>query len=427
MDPLRIKPLQTPLSRVIRAVPSKSVTHRALVAAALADGVSRIHGPLEADDTRITLDGLRGLGVRAERRSKVWIVQGSGPAVPGGGAVELGQSGTSMRFLVALAALGREPSTLDGAPRLRERPVHELVRALTELGAAVEATPGGGGLPVRAGGAPALGGVLSVPGERSSQFASALLLIGSQLERGLELSLQPPVVSLPYVELTAQVLGAFGVEVQRVDRLRWKVPRCAYPGRPYRVEGDHSSASYFLAAAAVVGGRVRVEGLDPNSRQPDARLGRLLSQAGCDVEVGVDWVEVRGSGALRPFDLDMSDSPDLVPTVAVLAAFADGPSVFRAIEHLRHKESDRLEMVAANLRRLGCDGRAIDDRLEVRPPARERLHGARIETASDHRLAMAFAVAGLAIEGVVIDDPSCVAKSNARFWDQFEALVGVSD
>ena len=218
------------------------------------------------------------------------------------------------------------------------------------------------------------------------------------------------------------VLESFGVGIERPEHLRWRVTPGAYPAREFRVEGDHSSASYFLAAAAVVGGRVRVEGLAPDSAQADARLGSLLDEAGCEVNTGEDWIEVRAGRRYRGFDLDMGAAPDLVPTVAVLAMFADGPTVLRGIEHLRIKESDRLETVASNLRRLGCEARAVDDRLEIQPD-RSSYRGALVETASDHRMAMAFAVAGLVIDGVVIDDPSCVSKSNAGFWNQLDSLT----
>jgi 3-phosphoshikimate 1-carboxyvinyltransferase len=422
MDPRAIKTLGRPLDGVLRAVPSKSLTHRGLVAAALADGRSAILNPLDADDTRVTLAGLRQLGLRVECSANAWTVEGTGTEIPGGGALQLADSGTSMRFLLALAALGREPSTLDGSPRLRERPVDELVHAIGQLGGRVEATPGGGGLPVRTGGVRPVGGSVTVPAGRSSQFASALLLVGSRLDRGLDLTLDPPAVSLPYVELTVGVLEAFGVGIERTDALRWRVRPGTYAAREFRVEGDHSSASYFLAAPAIVGGRVRMEGLHPDSAQADARLGELMAGAGCDVSAGEDWVEVRGGRRYVGFDLDMGAAPDLVPTVAVLAMFADGPSVIRGVEHLRIKESDRLETVASNLRRLGCAAIAIDDRLEIRPD-RSGYRGGVIETASDHRMAMSFAVAGLAIEGVVIDDPGCVSKSNADFWSQLDSLT----
>jgi 3-phosphoshikimate 1-carboxyvinyltransferase len=194
-----------------------------------------------------------------------------------------------------------------------------------------------------------------------------------------------------------------------------------FRGREFRIEGDHSSASYLLAAAAVVGGRVRVCNLSPDSSQPDARLGAILGKLGCRVSTGDDWVEVRGSGRLKAFDLDLAGAPDLVPTLAVLALFAEGRSVLRGIAHLRHKESNRLELLARNLRALGRDAVAYGDRLVIEP-AVAPPNGGGIVCDSDHRMAMAFAVAGLRIEGVEIRDPACVAKSHPGFWAQLETL-----
>jgi 3-phosphoshikimate 1-carboxyvinyltransferase len=365
-----IQPVPGPLSAVVEAPPSKSATHRALVAAALATGSSTIERPLEADDTRITLQALADLGFEVAATPSGWEVAGLGGTVPGGGEIALGESGTSFRFVTAVASLGQRPSRLDGAPRLRERPVHDLASVLERLGATLKLTGGGGGLPLEAGGSPVRGGVVSVSASHSSQFASALLLIGPRLDGGLELNLAPGAVSLPYIELTARVMREFGVEVERPDSLSWRVPAGDYAGRRYEIEGDHSSASYFLAAAAIVGGTVR---------------------------------------------------PDVVPTLAVLALFADGPCSMRGIAHLRIKESDRLGVLASNLRRLGRGAEATEDALLVAAPGGP-LHGATIETASDHRMAMAFAVAGLRIEGVVIDNPACVSKSNAGFWEGFSRI-----
>ena len=421
MEPRTIRRVRRPLDATLRVPASKSATHRALVAAALADGKSEIQAPLDADDTRRTLEGLAALGIRVETTAGAWIVHGSRLRPAGGGALSLGDSGTSMRFLVALATLGRAPSTLDGSARLRERPVHDLVQALRSMGATVDATGEHGGLPVRAGGAPPRGGAVRIRADRSSQFASALLLIAPALARGIELTLDPPAVSLPYVELTLDVMAQFGVAVERRDELSFVVGPARYRARDYRVEGDHSSASYFLAAAAIAGGRVRAAGIDPDSRQPDARLGAVLAAAGCEVLRGPDWVEVRGGRALGAFDLDLGAAPDLVPTVAVLALFAAGRSRLRNIGHLRVKESDRLETIAANLRRLGCEAQVVEDGLLIRAEP-GRLHGALLVTASDHRMAMAFALAGLVIDGVAIDDPACVTKSNPDFWAQLETL-----
>ncbi|MDX1389156.1 MAG: 3-phosphoshikimate 1-carboxyvinyltransferase, partial [Acidobacteriota bacterium] len=312
---------------------------------------------------------------------------------------------------------------LDGAPRLRERPIRDLSDVLDDLGASLRLTAKGGGLPLEAGGSPVRGGRVTVAADQSSQFASALLLIAPRLAGGLELELAPPAVSLPYVVLTTRVLEDFGVEVVRPSPLTWRVVEGDYAGRRYRVEGDHSSASYFLAAAAVVGGKVRVENLDPSSAQADARLGTILEKLGCSVRRGEDWVEVEGTGTVPAFDLDMSDAPDVVPTLAVIALFADGECAMRGVAHLRIKESDRLGVLAENLGRLGREAEATEDALVVGPPSGV-LRAATIATASDHRMAMAFAVAGLRIEGVVVDDADCVSKSNAGFWQDFTKLEG---
>lgn len=423
MNARRINGARKPVDAVLRAMPSKSVTHRALVAAALAGGGSTIHEPLVADDTCITRDGLRELGIEIRSDSDRWVVSGCGGAPRGGGVLSLGESGTSMRFLTAVAAIGGEPSKLDGAPRLRERPMRELASALQALGGSIELGPSDGGLPLRAGGGTLRGGRASLPSDRSSQFASALLLIGSRLPGGIDLTLEPPAVSLPYVVVTERVLADFGVAIERLGERRWQVRPGDYPGREYRVEGDHSSASYFLAAAAVVGGKVRVDGLVPSSAQPDARLGSILEQIGCRVATGPDWVEVEGSGRIPAFDLNMSEAPDLVPTVAILALFADGPCSLSAISHLRHKESDRLEVLARSLEVLGRRTEVTEDvlRIGAMPP---RLEAGRISTESDHRMAMAFAIAGLRIPGVELADPDCVSKSNPSFWRQFGELEG---
>jgi 3-phosphoshikimate 1-carboxyvinyltransferase len=408
----------------ITAAPSKSVTHRALVAAALATGDSLVRHPLDAVDTRVTRSGLGSLGIDVVDDAAGWIVRGGGGRIPGGGRLELAESGTSLRFLLAVAALGDRPSSLDGSPRLRERPVAALAAALSRLGGKIVARERAGALPLEAGGAPPPGGRVVVPGTASSQFASALLLVGSSFREGLDLTIEPPAVSLPYVRVTERVLAAFGVVVH-ADGLHWTVPPGRHEGRDYTVEGDWSSASYPLAAAAITGGCVEVRGLAPGSAQADARAIEVLRSLGCVVDCGVDRVRVRGGAGWPGFRLDLGDAPDLVPTVAALAAFADGPSRIEGVAHLRHKESDRLEAIAANLVALGRSAAVVDDGLEIGAPS-GALRGATIRTASDHRIAMAFAVVGLAVPGVVIDDPGCVSKSHPGFWDELARLEGPS-
>jgi len=424
MSERRVQAAKAPLRARVRAVPSKSVTHRVLLAAALADSPSTLIDPLDADDTRATADGLAALGIEVLRSSGEWEVRPRAGRVPGGGAIFLHGSGTSLRFLIALAALGENPSRFDGSPRLRERPTQELAHALVRLGGRVRLGDAPGGLPLEVGGARPRGGAATLPAGRSSQFASALMLIGSRLPAGLDLSLEPPVVSLPYIELSERVLVKFGARVQRLDRRRWRVEPGGYRGQQVRIEGDHSSASYFLLAAAVRGGSVRVDGLEPESPQPDARLRRILEDLGCAVRVGADWVEVECAGRIPGFEVDLTDAPDLAPTLAVLALFAEGPSRLRGVAHLRLKESDRIEVLARNLEALGRHVRVGESTLEIGGPQAPPRGSYRILTASDHRIAMAFAVAGLRIDGIVVDDDTCVAKSNPGFWDQLASLEG---
>lgn len=416
-----VRPSNRPPDAVFRAVPSKSDTHRALVAAALARGESAVEFPLRADDTARTREALAALGARFAAFPTGWRVEGTAGRIAGGASLELGESGTTCRLLAAIAALGEAPSTLDGAPRLRERPMRPLLDALASLGARVDADARTGGLPVRIGG-PLRGGEVRVPGHPTSQFGSALLLVGARITGGIEVEIVPPRVSLPYLRMTRRTLERFGVPLLELDEGRFRVPATDYPGIPYRVEGDHSSASYLLAAAIATRGRVRVEGLDPASLQADAAFGPLLAAAGARVESGNEGIAVESTGTLAAFDVDLTDSPDLAPTVAVASLFADGRCRLRGLGHLRVKESDRLAALAENLTALGAAVVVEGDALIVTPPA--RLVAATVRTRSDHRLAMAFAVAGLRGPGVVVDDASCVAKSNPGFWDDFAALEG---
>jgi 3-phosphoshikimate 1-carboxyvinyltransferase len=414
------------LDAVVEATSSKSVTHRALIVAALASGTSTIRRALDADDTRVTRRGLEALGVGIRDDDGCWVVEGCGGRPAGGGRLRLGESGTSMRLLTAVAALGRAPSELDGAPRLRERPMQELATALGALGAEVRLGTYPGGLPLTVGGRALHGGEVRVAGSRSSQFASALLLIGSSLPEGLELTIERPVVSRPYVRLTADVLAEFGVVAEEREACRWSISPGTLEARDYVIEGDHSSASYFLALACILGGRVRVTGLRPGSAQPDSCLATILERLGCNVSHGDDWVEVIGGTTLRGFDLDVGDAPDLVPTLAVLGLFADGPSRLRGVAHLRLKESDRLAVLAENLTALGRPASADADSLSIGPAA-AGVHGGSVKTASDHRMAMAFGIAGLRIGGVTVDDAGCVSKSNPAFWDQLDELAAPAD
>ena len=413
--PLADRPLHTRIT----APPSKSVTHRALVAAALAQGDSEIVQPLDARDTRVTSSALEALGVPVSTHAGRWTVRGRGGRIVGGACLDLEESGTSLRLLTAVAAMGTAASRLDCAARLRQRPLDELISTLRTLGArVVNDRP-----PLEVGGTAFQGGDVHVDGSRSSQFASALMLIGPCLRGGLKIRMEPPAVSLPYIELTRTVMRDFGVETIELGPLTWEIPAGRYRSRSFTVDGDHSSASYFMAAPLVTGGRVRVERIDPRSAQADAGFPQILEKLGARVRRGETWIEIESDGHVPAFDLSMAHAPDLVPTLAVLGLFSDGPSVIRDIAHLRLKESDRIRQLAVNLRRLGRDVEVGEDFLRIGEPGTE-LRAARIETAGDHRIAMAFALAGLGVKGMSVDDADCVAKSNPRFWDDWQTMLG---
>ena len=409
-----------PLAARLQAVPSKSDTHRALIAAAMAAGESFVANPLRAEDTDCTAVCLQQLGATIRDEGRGYRIRGFAGKPAGGAQLELRESGTSFRLLTAIASLGREPSRLDGAPRLRERPIAPLAEALRALGAQVESSSPIGGLPLQVGGKPLRGGYVSIDGSSSSQYTSALLLAASGLGEPLRIAQSADAVSRPYVEMTLRTLRAFGGRVEVNGSVLEAHPQ-QLRGIEYRVEGDYSTASYPLAAAAVVGGSVRVDGLQSDSAQADRLLLSLLERLGGSVDVDPAGVEVRFSAGFDGFDVDLSDAPDLAPTVAVLALAARGTSTLRGVAHLRHKESDRLALLARNLNRLGRTAHDRDDRLVVEGSA-DAVVGAMVETASDHRMAMAFAVAGLRFSGVAVDDAGCVAKSNPGFWEQLEAM-----
>ena len=403
-----------PVDLSLTAPPSKSLTHRALVAAALADGPSILYDPLLADDTLLTIAGLRRLGATIETGDRVVGIEGAGgPLVAGDGAeLDCGNSGTTLRLLASVAALADSRATLTGSARMRERPVGPLGTALEALGATVR-YPDGHGLPPIEIAGPLRGGEVAVDGEVSSQFASSLLLASPLMPGGLVLRLASPPVSRSYLDLTVGVMARFGAAVDRRGYERFAVTRGGYAGTAYAVEGDWSSASYLFALAAALGGRVAVRNLDPASAQGDRRFVGALAAMGCRVSAGPDGVTVERDGPLQGIECEMSSSPDTVMTLAVVAALAEGSTRITGVGHLRHKESDRLAVTVDRLRTLGAGAEVEEDALVVVPAP---LHGGAIDPAGDHRLAMAFSVLGLAVGGVEIEDPGCVAKSWPGFW-----------
>jgi 3-phosphoshikimate 1-carboxyvinyltransferase len=398
---------------------SKSYTHRALVAAALALGDSLIINALKAEDTEITAQTLAQLGAGVEWQGDAVRVSGAGGRWrPVDAPLYLGNSGTSMRFFTALAALGQGDYLLTGTARLCERPLGELLDALARLGAAAVSQRGDGCPPVRVAGG-IQGGRTWLSGQVSSQYLSALLLIGPLAPQGVQVEITGELVSRPYVDLTLEVMGDFGASYLREGYRSFSVPGGqAYQARQYEVEADASSASYFWAAAAITGGQVTITNLGLSSSQGDAAFPRVLERMGCRLTETPQGLSLTG-GPLTGVTVDMSAMPDLVPTLAVAAAFAQGDTVIAGASHLRHKESDRLAAVAAELGKMGIAVRQTDDGLIITGGAPQ---GAVIATYDDHRIAMSFAVAGLKAPGVVIQHPEVVAKSFPTFWDYFDRL-----
>ncbi|MGA1074205.1 MAG: 3-phosphoshikimate 1-carboxyvinyltransferase [Ilumatobacteraceae bacterium] len=400
---------------------SKSIANRALVAAALATGPTELTNVPDGDDTVAMARCLHDLGLEIERSGSVVTVAGGGGTWgPGSRVLHAALAGTTSRFVTALAALSSDPVTIDGHEPLRRRPFAPLHDALAQLGVSVVCGGAAGHLPVTVQGPPRSGSA-SISGDVSSQYVSALMLIGPYLPGGLGLRLTSPLVSRPYVELTAAVMGWFGCDGVDVLDDAIVVAPGRYLGRSIEVEADASSASYPMAVAAVTGGTITIAGLGAGSLQGDAAFARILSEMGCTVSADDRETTVRGAERLRGVDIDMADVSDLVPSLAVVAAMAATPTRIRGVGFIRGKESDRLGDLARELRAAGVRVAETGDGLEIEP-SRHLLVPARLETHHDHRLAMAFAVLSTVAPGLEIVEPGVVSKSWPDFWSALESL-----
>jgi 3-phosphoshikimate 1-carboxyvinyltransferase len=429
-----------PIHRVAGTVKlpgSKSISNRMLLLAALASGETRLHDLLDSDDTRVMQDALRTLGIAVKQDGGVTVVAGAGGAFPVKAAkLFLGNAGTAFRPLTAALALGGGDYRLSGTARMHERPIGDLVDALRGLGAVIDYLISAGYPPLHIKPAPinANAGV-SVRGDVSSQFLSALLMALPLTGRQTTVAVEGELISKPYVEITLNTMRRFGVEVAREGWAAFSIPAGAHyrsPGDLW-VEGDASSASYFLAAGAISalsgGGPVRVEGVGRASIQGDIRFAEALERMGAGVAMGDNWIEagaggaVRGSGKLRAIDADFNHIPDAAMTIAVAALFADGPCTLRNIGSWRVKETDRIAAMATELRKLGASVEEGADFLRIAPPASGVASGASIDTYDDHRMAMCFSLAALGGVTVRINDPQCVNKT---FPGYFDALARIS-
>jgi 3-phosphoshikimate 1-carboxyvinyltransferase len=421
-DRLEIQVARRPVRGAIRPPGSKSITNRALVCAALAEGVSTLTGALDSEDTRVMIESLARLGIRveaADERSTL-KVHGCGGRIPVDRAeLYIANSGTSVRFLTALVSLGHGTYRLDGTPRMRERPIQDLLAGLAQLGVNAVSETASGCPPViiRADGL--RGGAARVRGDVSSQFVSGLLLAGPYADEPVTLQIDGELVSRPYVDMTLSIMQSFGVSVEPANSSRFTIPRRHYTAIEYAIEPDASAASYFFAAAAITGGEVTVEGLSRHSLQGDIRFVDCLEQMGCEVRYERDRTTVTGR-PLRGIEVNMNAISDTVQTMAAVALFADGPTTITGVGHIRHKETDRIGNLAIELRKLGALVEELPDGLRITPAA---LHGAEIETSNDHRMAMSLSLVGLRVPGVVILDPMCTEKTYPYFFSDLFTLA----
>ena len=419
VEEVAVQPIAPP-DVAIRVPGSKSLTNRAMVCAALATGRSTLSGWLRSDDTEAMREGLARLGVESHEEGDDLEIAGVGgrfaiPLHP----IDCRASGTTMRFLTALATLAPGRVVLDGSARMRERPIQELVDALSSIGVGARTTAGF--LPVTIYGGGLRGGKVDLDASKTSQFLSAILLVAPASEEGVEIT-TGPIPSRPYIDMSLEVIRAFGGSVELATDRLFKIPgRQELRGRRYTIEPDATSASYFFAAAAITGGRVRVEGLSAASCQGDVRFVEVLERMGCNVERSAQWIAVRGSRYLHGIDVDLNSMPDTALTLAPVACFAHGTTWIRNVGVLRMHETDRFTALRQELVKLGATVEVSGDDLKIDPP--EHLHAARIATYDDHRMAMGFAVAGLGAPGIVIENPGCVSKTFPDFFDRLNELA----
>ncbi len=398
---------------------SKSYTHRIFIAAALADGSSTVINALDSEDTGLTLKTLVQMGATTENRNPVVITGFGGRPGPCPDPLYLGNSGTSMRLLTGIAALGEGRYRLTGTERMGQRPIADLLESLAQIGVHTRCDNKNGCPPLTVDGGSITRRRLSIKCSESSQFLSSLLLLAPCTAKGLDITVTGGPVSKPYIDMTVNIMNRFGVAVSRDGYLRFTVEGGQrYRPGTYTVEPDCSQAGYFWGVAAITGAAVKVKSINKDTGQGDIRLVRVLEEMGCGVSWDTDGITVTG-GELKGVTVDMADMPDMVPTLACVAAFAKGKTVINNVAHLRGKESDRLMAVATELAKMGIDtdcgesGIVITGGIPI---------GAEIETYKDHRIAMSFAVAGLKAPGTVIRDPGCVDKSFPGFWDVLETL-----
>lgn len=403
---------------VVEAPPAKAHTLRALIMGSLAEGTTVIEKPLLGQDQLNVIECLKALGVKVEQQPQKIIVHGSaGKYQPTSNELNVGESGVGMNFLTSAACLADRPIVLTGAKRIAERPVAEVVQALRQLGCEIEYLKNEGYPPVKVHGGGIKGGHVEMSGSECSQYFSSLIVSAPYAEKPVTIICRDELTEKPYVDITIQLTAEFGIKLENNNYKQFIIPKGSYTGRTIKIEGDYSSASFFFLAAAICRTKVTVNNLRSDTKQGDKGFLDLMEKMGCRVSWTDDSVCVQGD-KLWALEQDMSDLPDLVPPLAIACGFADGVSKLTNIGHLRHKECDRLAVMAQQLTKMGIDAYCDEQSLTI--TGANEPHGATIDPHNDHRIAMSFAVAGLATGRQKIENPSCVAKSFPDFWERFE-------
>ena len=419
---LRITPIDHALDATVRVPGSKSLTNRALLIASLANGTTHLTNALFSDDSRYFAKALQTLGfdVQLDEADFSMMVTGLGGKIPAKKAeLFIGNAGTAARFLSAFLTLGNGEYILDGEPRMRERPIRDLVDSLTQLGAKLEPTNNCPPVKITANGLP--GGKTTIAGDISSQFLSALLMVAPYAQTPIEVTLSTDLNSKPYVDMTIAIMKDFGVEIERNQYSRFTIHPSHYsPLSSYAIESDASAASYFFAAPAVCGGTVKVENISRKSVQGDVGFLDVLQKMGCVITESENSIMVHGPSSIVGVDVDMRDIPDTAQTLAAVAPFADSPTRIRGIASARVKETDRVHATCVELDRLGVRVEEHEDGMTIYPV--EKMRSASIQTYNDHRMAMAFSLIGLRFDGVTIENPACVSKTFPNFFDVLETL-----
>ena len=403
---------------------SKSLTQRALICSALSKGVSQIINPLISEDTLLLKSALENVGVNIKENKNIWEIKGKYPPLLLEKRIYLGNNGTGARFFLALASLGKGSYVeIYGKPRLHERPMGPLIKTLRDLSAHIECLEKEGFLPIRIKESQLISKEVFLPGNISSQFISALLLIGPYLPDGLEIQIEGELISKAYINLTINVMKTYGIEVKSFEN-KFKVFPGTYKSISYEVEADASNASYFLAIPLILGkGTIIIENYNVLSKQGDVKFLEYIKKMGADIEVlNPLGVKVRFEGIPKGAEIDLGDTPDLFPSMCVLGAVAEGKTFLKGAPHLRYKETDRIKAMVTELRKLGVKAEELPDGAIIEGTT--NFTPALVNTYDDHRIAMSFAILGLKTGNIKIENPECVAKSFPNFWDYIEKLYG---